>query len=153
MSSVHKIASLAVVSLAAFLGGGSALAQVPTDKVANGQKFVTCVTDGLQASYRQAFQKAAEGTVRAGDEAAIIDQVMLRHETTGISMSCISKVSGVPEKDMPSVNDEKKWAAFYLSHFEANAFDKVLQAVGKIIPAIEADGLEILKRKSDLRPR
>jgi hypothetical protein len=153
MSSVHRIASIAAVSFAALLGGGGALARGQPDKAVNSQKFVKCVTDDLQESYRQAFQRASEGPVRAGDEAAMVNRVIVAHESTGISMACISKISGVPEKDMPSVNDERTWAAFYLSHFEANAFDKVLQAVGKVMPAIEAEGIAILKRKSDLHPR
>lgn len=153
MSSVHRIASIAAVSFAALLGGGGALAQGQPDKAVNSQKFAKCVTDDLQESYRQAFQRASEGPVRAGDEAAMVDRIIVAQETVSISMSCISKVSGVPQKDMPPVKDEKRWATFYLSHFEEDAFSKVLQAVGKIMPAVEAEGIAILKRKSDLRPR
>lgn len=152
MPSIQRIASVTAISLAAFLGGGNALAQGQPDKTANSRQFATCVTENLQQAYRQAFQKAAAGPVRAGDEAAIVSDVMMRLETQSISLSCISKISGVSESDMPSLKDEKKWAAFYLSHFEENAFSKVLQAVGKAIPDIEAEGLAILKRKSDLRP-
>lgn len=152
MPSVHRIASIAAVSFAAFWGGGSALAQVPVDKAANSQQFATCVTESLQEAYRQEFQKAAQGPVRAGDEASIVNNVIIRLETQNISLSCMSKISGVARENMPSLKDERQFGAFFHRHFEANAFTRALEAVGKIMPAVEAEGLAILKRKSDPRP-
>ncbi|QQG35222.1 MAG: hypothetical protein HYS17_06540 [Micavibrio aeruginosavorus] len=150
MAFMRKAGSAAVVSLAALLAGVNASAQesAPADKAANTGKFVTCVTEGVRGAFRQAFHTESRKTIAPGKERAVIRNVIVRQETSGISASCMSRVSGIPLDKMPSVNDEQRFPIFYRTHFEEKAFDEVLQAVGKMMPSIEEEGLKILKRKA-----
>ncbi|MCM2344387.1 MAG: hypothetical protein NDJ24_07485 [Alphaproteobacteria bacterium] len=149
--SIQKASAAATIFMAAILGG-AAFADESANKVANTDKLVTCVTEGVQESFRQAFRRVAEDPVKTGDEKAIIRDVIARQETSGISLACMSRISGIPEENMPSAENDKQFAVFYRQHFEDNAFGKALQAVGKIMPAVEAEGLAILKHRSGARP-
>lgn len=149
--SIHNVSSMAAIFMAA-LFGGAASASEPVNKATNTDKLVTCVTEGVQESFRQAFRREAEKPVKAGDEKAIVRDVIVRQEISSISLACMSRISGVPQESMPSVENDKQFAVFYHHHFEDNAFDKALQAVGRVMPAVRAEGLAILKRKGGMRP-
>lgn len=150
MAFVRKATSAVAVSLVTLMAGVNASAQqaAAADKVANTGKFVACVTEGVRESFRQAFYRASQNAIKPGDEETVVRDVIVGHKSSVISLACMSRISGVRLAQMPSINDQQRFSAFYRAHFEEKAFDQALQAVGEIMPAIRAEGLKTLKDRA-----